>query len=382
MPKFSEKKAPGTWTAEAPYSPSTGQGRTGIAAIVLLAAAGLWTLHSFLPAVGWAGIFAISLWPIYQRCASRWPDRQSLTLPAAFTSLILLAVVVPLAMVAEAVVHDGASVAQWLISARAEGLATPDILHHLPFGDQLAAWWQSTLRTPQEIVHLSSDAKDLSLINGRKILSAIAHRVLLLGFTLLTLFYLLREGRSVAQALEIGTRRAFGEPGQRVARQAVNAIQGAVNGLVVVGFGEGLVMGLSYALAGASHAALLGLLTGLLSVIPFGALWAVLVAAGSLAAGGNILAACIVSVFGGGVIFLADHFVRPIFIGEATRLPFPLVLLGILGGIEAWGLIGLVLGPAIIAVLMLLWREFVGAEKGPLNPLKTPAPDMKQSPPP
>ena len=269
-----------------------------------------------------------------------------------------------------------------MISARAEGLATPDLLHHLPFGDQLAAWWQSTLRTPQEIVHLSSDAKDLSLINGRKILSAIAHRVLLLGFTLLTLFYLLREGRSVAQALEIGTRRAFGEPGQRVARQAVNAIQGAVNGLVVVGFGEGLVMGLSYALAGASHAALLGLLTGLLSVIPFGALLAVLVAAGSLAAGGNILAACIVSVFGGGVIFLADHFVRPIFIGEATRLPFPLVLLGILGGIEAWGLIGLVLGPAIIAVLMLLWREFVGAEKGPLNPLKTPAPDMKQSPPP
>ena len=382
MPKFSEKKAPGTWTAEAPYSPSTGQGRTGIAAIVLLAAAGLWTLHSFLPAVGWAGIFAISLWPIYQRCASRWPDRQSLTLPAAFTSLILLAVVVPLAMVAEAVVHDGASVALWLSSARADGLATPDILHHLPFGDQLAAWWQSTLRTPQEIVHLSSDAKDLSLINGRKILSAIAHRVLLLGFMLLTLFYLLREGRSVAQALEIGTRRAFGEPGQRVARQAVNAIQGAVNGLVVVGFGEGLVMGLSYALAGASHAALLGLLTGLLSVIPFGALLAVLVAAGSLAAGGNILAACIVSVFGGGVIFLADHFVRPIFIGEATRLPFPLVLLGILGGIEAWGLIGLVLGPAIIAVLMLLWREFVGAEKGPLNPLNPPAPDMKQSPPP
>ena len=105
-------------------------------------------------------------------------------------------------------------------------------------------------------------------------------------------------------------------------------------------------------------------------------------AAGALAAGGNILAACIVSVFGGGVIFLADHFVRPIFIGEATRLPFPLVLLGILGGIEAWGLIGLVLGPAIIAVLMLLWREFVGAEKGPLNPLNPPAPDMKQSPPP
>jgi predicted PurR-regulated permease PerM len=55
-------------------------------------------------------------------------------------------------------------------------------------------------------------------------------------------------------------------------------------------------------------------------------------------------------------------------IGDATRLPFLLVLLGILGGIEAWGLIGLVVGPALVAVLMLLWREWVGSQQGPLNP--------------
>jgi len=73
------------------------------------------------------------------------------------------------------------------------------------------------------------------------------------------------------------------------------------------------------------------------------------------------------------VVFVADHFVRPVLIGGATRLPFVWVLLGILGGIEAWGLLGLVLGPALMATLMLLWREWIGAQPGPLNPPSLPA---------
>jgi predicted PurR-regulated permease PerM len=57
--------------------------------------------------------------------------------------------------------------------------------------------------------------------------------------------------------------------------------------------------------------------------------------------------------------FATDHFVRPVLIGGATKLPFLWVLLGILGGLEVWGLLGLFLGPAIMAALMLLWRDWV-----------------------
>jgi predicted PurR-regulated permease PerM len=178
----------------------------------------------------------------------------------------------------------------------------------------------------------------------------------------------LRDGEKIVVALRIGSRRAFGRAGESVADQAVQAIRGTVNGLVIVGFGEALILGLTYAFAGVIHAALLGLLTGLLSVVPFGAMIAVAIAAGLLVASGQVAAAAIVAAIGAVVIFLADHFVRPVFIGGATRLPFVVVLLGILGGIEAWGLIGLVLGPALMAVLMLLWREWVGAVSGPLNP--------------
>ena len=68
-------------------------------------------------------------------------------------------------------------------------------------------------------------------------------------------------------------------------------------------------------------------------------------------------------VFGSVVAFAADHFARPALIGNSTRLPFLWVLLGILGGLESFGLIGLFLGPAIISVLVAIWREAAGVGK-------------------
>jgi predicted PurR-regulated permease PerM len=65
--------------------------------------------------------------------------------------------------------------------------------------------------------------------------------------------------------------------------------------------------------------------------------------------------------FGSFVVFVADHFVRPAMIGGSTRLPFVWVLLGILGGVESFGLLGLFLGPALLAVLITLWRELASS---------------------
>jgi predicted PurR-regulated permease PerM len=126
-----------------------------------------------------------------------------------------------------------------------------------------------------------------------------------------------------------------------------------------VGLGEGLLLGLAYALAGVPRPALLGALTALAAVLPFGAPLVFGLAALWLLAQGAVGLALGVLGFGAAVVFVADHFVRPVLIGGATRLPFLWVLLGILGGVEAWGLLGLFLGPAIMAVLILLWREWV-----------------------
>jgi predicted PurR-regulated permease PerM len=73
---------------------------------------------------------------------------------------------------------------------------------------------------------------------------------------------------------------------------------------------------------------------------------------------GQMTAAIGLGIYGAVLVFIADHFVRPVLIGGAVRLPFLWVLLSILGGLESLGLIGLFLGPAVLAVLISLWRDW------------------------
>jgi predicted PurR-regulated permease PerM len=347
---------------------SPGQLRAAIAAVILLGLAGLWTLLPFLSAIGWAVVFAVSMWPWYAQGCTRWPSRRSWLLPGVVTFFILLIFVLPLIMVATALAHDTATFVDWLHQSSVQGIPAPDVLSHLPFGQQLVGWWDTNLAQPGALRRLSILDGTGSFDLGGRFLGAVLHRLLIIVFMLVILFFLLRDGERLVRGLQVGSARAFGPAGEQVGWQIVQAIRGTVNGLVVVGLGEGLLMGMAYYAAGVPHPAILGLLTGLLSAIPFGAVLAYAAAAGLLAASGDIGMAVAIAVFGSVVVFVADHFVRPVLIGGATRLPFILVLLGIIGGIEAWGLIGIVLGPALMAALLLLWREWIGTQKGPLNP--------------
>jgi predicted PurR-regulated permease PerM len=141
----------------------------------------------------------------------------------------------------------------------------------------------------------------------------------------------------------------------------VASIHGTVNGLVFVAIGEGALLGVVYYLTKLPHPILFGMFTAVAAMIPFAAAIAVGLAALVLLGNGAFGAAIIVILAGLIVTFVADHFVRPKLIGGATKLPFLWVLLGILGGVESFQLLGLFLGPAIMAALMLLWRELTGA---------------------
>ena len=185
---------------------------------------------------------------------------------------------------------------------------------------------------------------------------------MLFGFTLLTLFFLFRDGRTVIRQSLTASARLFGPRGERVARQMVASVHGTVDGLVLVGLGEGVLLGIVYYFAGAPHPVLLGALTAVAAMIPFGAPLVFGIAALILLAGGAVIPAAVVVVAGFVVTFVADHFVRPVLIGGTTRLPFLWVLLGILGGVETFGLLGLFLGPAVMAALVLLWREFTDGD--------------------
>jgi len=357
---------------EAPNDPgpvSRRQRAVGLVATALLALAGLFTLHDFLPALVWAVVIAVGLWPLFHRLATRWPRHRRGLLPALVIFAILLVFVLPLMMIGFPVFKDAHEAAGWIEKARVTGIAPPPFLQHLPDGARLTQLWQANLSQPGAISVFASRAMQGSVLEiGRRFGAAALHRLVLVGFMLLTLYFLLRDADAVAEQLRVASRRAVGPSGERVAMQVVRSVQGTVNGLVLVGLAEGAIMGVAYWIAGVPHAALFGLLTALLAMVPFGAGLAIAAAALALLIGDQFVAAMVIAGVGLVVTFVADHFARPVLIGGATRLPFLWVLLGILGGVETWGLIGLFVGPALLSALLLLWREYVAAREGPLNP--------------
>lgn len=325
---------------------------------------GVWTLHRYMPALLWAAILAIAVWPLYRRAVTRWPPgKHNILLPAVFTLVLGLMFAVPLVMVGIQVGKEVRGVYQTIDKARTDGIPPPEWLGHLPIGSHQATnWWNDNLANPDNATELLKKARQSEFVsNSGQLGGEIAHRVVLFGFTLLTLFFLFKDGDKVGAQLQRASARAFGPAGERVGRQMIASVHGTVDGLVLVGLAEGFVLGVGYMFAGVPHPTLFGLFTAFAAMIPFGAAAVFGIAALILVTQGAVVSAIVIGVLGLVVTFIADHFVRPTLIGSATRLPFLWVLLGILGGVETWGLLGLFLGPAIMAALMLLWREWAGS---------------------
>jgi predicted PurR-regulated permease PerM len=330
---------------------------------LLLTGFGIWTLHRYLPALLWAAILAIAVWPLYQRAIRRWPPgKHNILLPAAFTAVLGLMFIVPLVLVGVQAGKEVRGVYQTIDKARTDGIPPPEWLGHLPLGSQQATtWWNDNLANPDSASELLKRARESEFVsNSRELGAEIAHRVVLFGFTLLTLFFLFKDGDKLSAQMQRASSRAFGPSGERVGRQMIASVHGTVDGLVLVGLGEGFILGIGYMFTGVPHPTLFGLFTAFAAMVPFGAALVFGIAALILLTQGSVVSAIIIGVLGMVVTFVADHFIRPTLIGNATRLPFLWVLLGILGGVETWGLLGLFLGPAIMAALMLLWREWTG----------------------
>jgi predicted PurR-regulated permease PerM len=346
-------------------APTPAQRVTRAALTIALVSLGLWTLREFLPALIWAGIIAIALWPLYRRACMRFPPgRHNVLIPSLFTLGVALVFVLPLVLVAVPLGHDAHGVFTWIEQAQKTGIPAPDFLPKLPLvGARAQAWWTGNLSDPEAASALLHRVEQADLFaRSREIGSQVLHRIVLFGFTLLTLFFLFRDGDGLIVQMHRASRRLLGPSGEQIGAQMIASVHGTVDGLVLVGLGEGLLLGIAYAVAGAPHPPLLGLLTAIAAMIPFGAPLLFGLAALLLLAQGSTLAAIVVFGFGTVVSFVADHFIRPTLIGSTTRLPFIWVLLGILGGVEVWGLLGLFVGPALMAALILLWREGTAAQ--------------------
>ncbi|MGZ5044420.1 MAG: AI-2E family transporter [Methylobacter sp.] len=323
---------------------------------------GSWILHSFLALLVWAVVLAITTWPIYQRLLTSDEVYGKVTWGALLLTLMIGALIlVPLGYGLSRLLDEAQSLGQILTEAQKVGIPPPAWLETIPMiGPSARETWMKALGDPvaaRESLHWLGTGSAITYT--KNFASQLLHRFFGFLLTLLVLFFVYQHGTRLSQYVLATNRKLFGETGVRYAIHATAAVRATVNGLVLVGLGEGLLLGMGYAFAGLSHPAMLGALTGIFAMIPFaaklifGACALVLVAEGHTAAGSSLF------VFGVVVILLADNYVRPRLIGGAVQLPFIWTLLGIFGGLENFGLLGLFLGPTLMAVLMSIWRDWV-----------------------
>lgn len=329
-------------------------------ALVALAA---WIAADFLPALAWAVVIALTTWPAYERFTVLMPDVARRTVAALlFTLIVAVALLIPFMLALHQLAQASDAAMRWASELQKSGVAVPPWVSQLPLaGDLFVNWWQANLSEPQAAAQWLRGINLESLTGWTRALGGeLLHRLLLFFITLVALFFLYRDGGWLAERGLATADRLLGDPGERLASKIVEAVRGTVNGTVVIAVIEGIVIGIGYWMIGAPDALLLALLTVAFAMLPLGAEIAVtFVSLMLLVQGFGVLPVLALWLFGMAVTIVGDNFVWPALVGRAARLPFLLALIGVLGGVQAFGLIGLFIGPVIMAVLLVVWREWI-----------------------
>lgn len=332
----------------------------GILLALLIVALAIYIVQRFIPSMLWAAVVASITYPLYERWL-RVCRFHSAWAATSFTGVVSIALVIPLIWMGSILVHEAQVFINYLIHLNNKGLGAPLALKNLPMiGREIDAFWKAHFSEPGGIRDYLSSL-NLSLVPvsyyAKKIGTSVLHRSFQFGFMLLSLFFFYRDGEKwIEQVHKVGDV-CLGERWQTYAMKLPSTLRGTLNGTVVVGLGVGIIMGLVYMVLSFPAPALAGFATAVSAMIPFVVPFVFGIVALILWLTGSLLKAVIVLVIGTIVMFIADHFVKPVLIGGTTELHFLAVLFGILGGVEAFGLIGLFLGPVVMVLLMILWRE-------------------------
>ena len=329
---------------------------------VLLVCLVLYVSSDFLTPLAWAAVIAMTTWPLYARFAGLFARRSTVLAPLLFTLAVGILLFVPVALAAHKFGQESERIVQWVTQLRESGVPVPGWLVQMPLaGDYVAQWWSTNLADPKGASALLGNInQDTAAQWTRAFGGQLLHRLLHFFIALVALFFLLRDGPWIAGRVLDTADRLLGDPGERLASKMVEAVRGTVMGTVVVAVVEGLLIGVAYVIAGVPNALLFTILTISFAMLPLGA-WIAFTAASILLVlqGGTVFAAIAVFGFGATVMLIGDHFFWPTLVGNAARLPFLLALIGIFGGLQVFGLLGLFIGPVFMAALLTIWREWI-----------------------
>ena len=332
--------------------------------IILLLA--LYVAKEFLAPIAWAAVLALALWPLYIRAVARAGGHDG-AIAAGFSLATAFLVMIPLAIVAGSAVQDSQAAATWVNQVSHTGLAAPGWLGGLPLiGPRALAFWQVHVGSPTAASELLGSVNAGSVFGyTRTIGGEIANGIVLFLVTLVVLGAMLGSGRRLAVEFRRAGRRLLGAFGAEFLEHLSAAVRGTVVGTIVVAVGEGSLIGIGYWLAGVPRPLLFTVMTIFIATLPFGAWFAFGLATLILLVQGHLLAAALLFGFSVVVMLIGDNVAQPAIIGNSVKLPFVLALLGTFGGLEAFGLVGLFIGPAIMSALLLAWRQWADQEPGP-----------------
>jgi predicted PurR-regulated permease PerM len=317
-------------------------------------------VHKFILPLLWAAIIAIATFPIYKSWKRLW-GRYDFLAALSLTIIVSIIIAVPISWLISLLVKETHSLVLFLLLVNKSGQPTPDWVINIPLvGQHLGQLWQQYLGKPGSLnglitnLHMTLSPASYAL---KQIGLSIAHRGVILVFTLLCLFFMYRDGEKLSAQINRIGQYCMGDRWQSYSARVPSAIRSTVNGTIFVALGVGILMGTSYSFAQIQAPVLLGFTTAVLAMIPFGAPVVFITISLVLLAQGFLISGFLILAWGTLVMFIADHVAKPILIGNSTRLPFLAVLFGILGGVETLGLIGLFLGPIIMVLFMTLWNE-------------------------
>jgi predicted PurR-regulated permease PerM len=319
-------------------------------------------IQPFVNVLIWAGVLAVVSYPVYVRWRRRgWGP----SLASVFTVLfVILTIVVPLALVGAMLVKQIPTAIE-ATQGGVRQLLDPDsrvfqfVNRHVDL---------EQFRNPQ---WLAERAKTFTAAVAQKtlgLLGGVLGVVVQTFFVLFTLYYLLKDADRIAPAIRDALPLERSQAEQVFARTR-DIVSASLNGVLVISAIQGLMGGLAFWALGLPSPVLWGVVMFLLSMIPLtGAAIVWLPAAIYLASIGAWGKAIALTAWGAGAIGMVDNVLRPRLVGERTRLHELIVFFSVLGGLQVFGVMGLVVGPVIVAVTISLVEVFKRVEWGGMMP--------------
>jgi len=338
-----------------------GRNYTRAGAILLLTVGCLYVLRPFLAAILFAAAVVISSWPLYLKLRARMRGRRTLAALTMTLTLTLL-VIIPLALVAYNLADNIAGAFDQMKAALSHGeLLPPEWIRDIPLvGDQVDAYLRQLVASRERMMELAQrmvEPARRALLAGGIMLGA---GVVQMSIAAFVSFFFYRDGEALKTVIGAAMKRIMNDEAETVTDIVSQTVRGVMYGLLGTALAQGLVAAIGFMIAGVPAVLLLSVLVFVSSLIPVGppiiwggaAIW--LFSQGSTGWGVFML------VWGFFLISGVDNVVRPMLISRGSSLPFLLTLLGVLGGVIAFGFVGLFIGPTLLAVgysLMSGWTH-------------------------